>query len=45
MGQVEVKKGTNQRRSNALVLGGSGKDWFVELKALFEEKMQSSLWF
>ncbi|GIO38224.1 hypothetical protein J41TS12_30850 [Paenibacillus antibioticophila] len=45
LGRVEVKKGTNQRRSNALVLGGSSKDWFVELKALFEEKKQSSLWF
>ncbi|WP_251417084.1 MULTISPECIES: hypothetical protein [Paenibacillus] len=42
-GDVEVKKGIKNKRSNALIFGGSNKKWFNDIKALFEEKTKSSM--
>lgn len=44
-GHVEVEKGFGTGSSNTLILGGSSKEWFNEINALFEEKKQNPLWF
>lgn len=43
-GHVEVKKGVDNNPSNTLIFGGSSKEWFNEINALFEEKKQNPLW-
>lgn len=43
-GRVEVKKGVGNAPSNTLIFGGSRKEWFNEINALFEEKELNPIW-
>lgn len=43
-GNVEIKKGFANKAANTIIFGGSGTKWFNELKELFDEKKQNSLW-